>query len=146
MSGLAARGMLLLQAGAAGVARAGLLIHAPICMAVPSVHRPPLAGGSSLAAYADFTAAQAAAAAAGHPYAGGFRTGAPSWALSLPASAPRLHAWGRPSALCAARPSLTLPRRSTMLPDAAAWAPGGQQAKFSNGVVGAVLFIPLVIT
>lgn len=34
------------------------------------------AGGSSLAAYADFTAAQAAAARAGHPYAAGYRTGA----------------------------------------------------------------------
>lgn len=31
-------------------------------------------------------------------------------------------------------------------PPHAAWAAGGQQSKFSNGVVGAVLFIPLVIT
>lgn len=31
-------------------------------------------------------------------------------------------------------------------PPPAAWSPGGQQAKFSNGVVAAVLFIPLVIT
>ena len=31
-------------------------------------------------------------------------------------------------------------------PLTAAWTPGGQQAKFTNGVVAAVLFIPLVIT
>lgn len=39
------------------------------------------AGGSSLAAYADFTAAQAAAARTGHPYAEGFRTGVPRAAM-----------------------------------------------------------------
>ncbi|PRW61112.1 molecular chaperone isoform B [Chlorella sorokiniana] len=68
---------------------------------ISSAYRTLTARGSSLAAYADFTAAQAAAARTGHPYAEGFRT---------------------------------------------AWSPGGQQMKFSNGVVAAVLFIPLVIT
>lgn len=58
------------------------------------------AGSSSLAGYADFDAA-AAAAARNHPYSSGFRT---------------------------------------------AWAPGGAPPRFSNGVVGAVLVIPLVIT
>lgn len=76
--------------------RCGLVWHHQ-----PATHHHFCAGGSSLAAYADFTAAQAAAAAEGHPYAGGFRT---------------------------------------------AWAPGGTQAKFSNGLVAAVLFVPLVIT
>ena len=37
-------------------------------------------------------------------------------------------------------------RRMHHFPLTAAWTPGGQQAKFSNGVVAAVLFIPLVIT
>ena len=62
----------------------------------------PPAGGSSLAGYAEYTAAAAAAAGShGSPYSAGYRT---------------------------------------------AWAAGGAPSKFSNGVVAAVLFIPLVVT
>ncbi|KAL4452731.1 hypothetical protein ABPG75_008393 [Micractinium tetrahymenae] len=67
---------------------------------ISGAYRTLTSRNSSLAGYADFNMA-AAAAARNHAYGAGFRT---------------------------------------------AWAPGGQQPRFSNGVVGAVLFIPLLIT